>query len=47
MAALGLFTLIAGGRGFVTGFVACLRSQVGMEAARPPTLLAFGRYAAA
>ncbi|SET92480.1 hypothetical protein [Stigmatella erecta] len=42
MVALGLFTLIAGGLGFITGFMVCLHAYAEMEAARNPTLLAFG-----
>ncbi|WP_075006707.1 hypothetical protein [Stigmatella aurantiaca] len=42
MTALGLFTMIAGGLGFVTGIMACLRGAAEMEAALNPTLLAFG-----
>ncbi|WP_225414464.1 hypothetical protein [Stigmatella hybrida] len=46
MTALGLFTLIAGGLGFVTGFMVCLYSYAGMEVPRNPTLLAFGLHEA-
>ncbi|MDC0707739.1 hypothetical protein POL68_04590 [Stigmatella sp. ncwal1] len=42
MGALGLFTLSAGGLGFITGFMACLRGFAENEAVRNPTVLALG-----
>lgn len=42
MVALGLLTMIAGGLGFVTGLMVCLRGAAEMEAAMTPTLVAFG-----
>jgi len=42
MGALGLFTLIAGGLGFITGLMACLSKYGGSAAGHEPTFLASG-----
>lgn len=42
MASLGIFTLIAGGLGFITGLMACLSRYGGPSAGHEPTLITFG-----
>ncbi|MBN1206108.1 MAG: hypothetical protein JXB05_14415 [Myxococcaceae bacterium] len=42
MVALGLFTLVAGGLGFITGMMACLSAYARAPAGQDPTLLAYG-----
>jgi hypothetical protein len=42
MLSLGVFTLIAGGLGFVTGLMVCLRNYSGEAAGQDPILIAYG-----
>jgi hypothetical protein len=42
MLSLGVFTLIAGSLGFVTGLMACLSHYGGPAAGHEPTLIAYG-----
>ncbi|HEX8698518.1 MAG TPA: hypothetical protein VF815_06765 [Myxococcaceae bacterium] len=42
MVSLGLFTLIAGGLGFITGLMVCLRHYGGSAAGHDTTLIAWG-----
>jgi hypothetical protein len=42
MVALGLFTIVAGGLGFITGVMVCLSTYAGMPAGKDPALLAYG-----
>jgi hypothetical protein len=42
MVALGLFTMIAGGLGFVTGLMACLQRYGGPSAGQDSTFVAYG-----
>jgi hypothetical protein len=42
MLSLGLFTLVAGGLGFITGLMACLSGYGGPAAGHEPTLLTYG-----
>jgi hypothetical protein len=42
MLALGMFTLLAGSLGFVTGMMACLSGYGGPAAGHDPTLIAYG-----
>lgn len=42
MLSLGVFTLIAGGLGFVTGLMVCLQNYGGAQAGHDPIFIAYG-----